>query len=108
MGSEVGGSNLRSKCMNKRLLQAITIPGIIFLFWLMTGCTEQQRAKQFGGSTKIEVPANKKFVNITWKSGGDIWVVTRDRELSDTKQVFYFTESSSWGLLEGSIVIIEK
>ncbi len=75
---------------------------------LFSGCTEQERAKQFGGTTKVEISANKKFVNITWKHPDDLWVLTMDRKPGDAKETFYFTESSSFGILQGEVVIVEK
>jgi hypothetical protein len=89
-------------------IKAAAIPVIIILCWLFMGCTEQARTKHFGGSTKIEIPADKKFVNITWKGSNSLWILTRNRAPNDTKETFYFTESSSWGMIEGSVVLIEK
>ena len=34
---------------------------------LFTSCTENQMAKQFGGTMKVDLPPNTEFVNTTWK-----------------------------------------
>ena len=41
-----------------------------------SGCTENIRAKQFGGSQTINLPASQKLLNVTWKDG-DLWVLFR-------------------------------
>ena len=92
----------------KFFLKAAIVPMIVFLCWLAMGCTEQARTRAFGGSTKIEISADKKFVNITWKQGSSLWVLTRNRVPGDTKETFYFSELSSWGLLEGTVIVVEK
>lgn len=79
---------------------------------LFVGCTQQDRAREFGGTAKVEVPADQKFVNITWKTTGkgtaNLWILTRNRAHSDTKETYTFRESSSWGVLEGTVLIVEK
>lgn len=81
------------------LLIALVIPFV--------GCTENQRAKNWGGNTTIEVSANKKLVNLTWKNE-NLWVLTRDRKEGETAETYYFTEDSSFGLIQGVVTIREK
>jgi hypothetical protein len=81
---------------------------LVLTLILFVGCTEQHMANQFGGKTTVEVPANKKFMNITWKTPNGLWILTRDRKPGDTKETYNFTESSSWGIFEGTVVIVEK
>lgn len=84
--------------------------GIVVVFGLLilnTSCTKNQRAKQFGGNIDYSIPANEKFVNITWKED-EMWIVTRKRISTDKREVFYFTEKSSFGLMEGKVTLTEK
>lgn len=69
-------------------------------------CTENQRARKFGGEEVIQLEDNKKLINVTWK-GGNIWILTRKMDSSDINQVYYFKEKSSFGMVEGQIKIIE-
>lgn len=87
----------------KGLLLVVMLISLISI----TSCTENQRAKQLGGSTTYDIPASRKFVNATWKDD-NLWIITRNRVTTDTKEVYYFSEKSSYGLMEGNITFIEK
>ena len=68
-------------------------------FTLMS-CTENQRARNFGGNETINLQPNEEFVNITWKQD-DIWIVVKDKNTGK----FYAREKSSFGMMEGKIII---
>lgn len=70
------------------------------------GCTKNTRARQFGGKETIDLPAGRKFVNITWKEN-DLWIVTRQANANDKPTSYEFNEKSSFGVWEGSIFIVE-
>lgn len=70
-------------------------------------CTEQQRAKKYGGSATINLPPGKKLVVATWKEA-NLWLLVRERRENEEPERFEFRESSSWGVLEGRIEIVEK
>lgn len=75
---------------------------------LLSACTENQRARQFGGTETVNLPEGQAFVNATWKDH-DLWIITTDRNPLDTvKRTYRFSEKSSYGLMEGTIVINEK
>lgn len=73
----------------------------------LASCTENARVKRFGGSGKLELEPGQKLEMVTWKSD-ELWVLTSDRPDSVKPQTYQFSESSSWGVLEGSYTIIEK
>jgi len=90
--------------MKKIIFSIVLVLGILFF----SGCTEKQRAKQFGGSLKIKIDKNEKFVNATWKKE-NLWIVTKKRNKNETsKETYYFKEDSSFGLMEGKITFIEQ
>jgi hypothetical protein len=74
---------------------------------LTSACTENKRAKSFGGSAKIELPQGKKLVNVTWKES-NMWVLYRDRRSNEIVDTYTFTEKSTYGILEGKVQLIEK
>ena len=63
-------------------------------------CTENERARSFGGKTEIILPKGEIFINATWKDT-DLWIITYD-SISDT---YYMHESSTWGVFEGEVII---
>ena len=89
--------------MKKVLVGLILVVGMGFF----TSCTENQRAKNFGGSAEIDLPVGQKLVTVTWKDA-DLWYLTRDRLEHEPIQNYTFQEESSWGMMEGSYTINEK
>jgi len=73
----------------------------------LLSCTENQRARTFGGDARIDVPAGNKVTNITWK-GEDLWYSYRPFEEGEKPVTQKFIESSSFGLMEGSVTFYEK
>ena len=78
----------------------------LFALMLAAGCTDQIRAKSFGGEMTTRLPPGHKLVNVTWKAA-DLWILTRPMKPGDEAESYDFRESSSWGLVEGKISIIE-
>lgn len=64
----------------------------------LISCTQNQRARSFGGDEEVKLNPNEILINSTWKKD-DLWILTQD---TITKRK-YFRESSSFGILEGSI-----
>jgi len=79
----------------------------LLLIAMTVGCTENSRAKSFGGTAKMELPAGQKLVVVTWKDE-DLWVLTRDMRDGETAESYKFQEESSWGVWEGTYLITEK
>ena len=73
----------------------------------LTACTQNSRAKSFGGTAKITLPAGQKLVNVTWKDT-QLWYITRPMRADETVETYTFNEESSWGVIEGTYVIRES
>lgn len=71
------------------------------------GCTQQERAKKFGGSATIELPPNTKLVTATWKDD-NLWYLIRPMRGDERPENYTFIESSSFGIIEGEVLIVEK
>lgn len=69
-------------------------------------CTQQDMARNFGGTAQIDLPPGEKLVNVTWKQV-DLWILTRPANPGETPQTYRFKESSSFGVMEGTVVIQE-
>lgn len=80
---------------------------ILITVLFLVSCTDNEMARKYGGSETIHLPEGKKLVNITWKEE-HLWILTTNLTPNDTPQTYQFKETSSWGLLEGTITIIEK
>lgn len=73
----------------------------------MASCTEQIRARAYGGTSKLSLPAGKKLLLLTWKDA-DLWYLTRDRKPGETAETYEFKESSTFGQMQGTVVIQEQ
>jgi len=89
--------------MKKNLILLV----VLFSFALLLfGCTAQERAKNWGGTAEVDLPQGKKLVLVTWKDS-DLWYLTRDMKPNEVAETYTFSESSSWGAMEGTIIIRE-
>jgi len=77
------------------------------IFILLTSCTENIRAKSFGGDVIINIPKNNKVENITWKEN-QLWYSYRPMLENEQPYTQIFKENSSWGVLEGTVTFIES
>lgn len=98
-----------------RELLGIFIGAIILVtvMIMMPGCTEQEMARNYGGTETIVLEKGARLVNITWKSSGangmtasSLWILTKQ---DTTKPVTYsFKEKSGFGVMEGEVIIKEQ
>ena len=70
------------------------------LITLLYSCTDNQRAKNFGGTEEIQLKPNEVVLNVTWKET-QMWICTKDT----TTGIVYFREKSNWGVLEGTVIL---
>jgi hypothetical protein len=70
-------------------------------------CTENIRARNWGGTSTVELEKGKTLVNATWKNT-DLWLLTKDRPDGQEPSTYEFSEDSSFGVMEGKIIIKEQ
>lgn len=94
----------------KNTILTLTSCLLYFIFatvLLFSSCTENQRAKNYGGTMKIHLPAGQKLETITFKGEADVWYLTRPMLPTDSAVVHTFKEESSFGVMSGTILIYE-
>lgn len=79
---------------------------LLILVLVFVGCTDNERARNWGGTEIIVLDPNRKLVTITWKED-NLWILTEEMPPSYVPQTRVLQEKSSWGTLQGSIVIKE-
>ncbi len=84
----------------------ISIP-ILLGILLLTNCTENHRAKQFGGTVTVDLPPGTKFVTATWKDTS-LWYAYRNAQPDEKPEKITLKEQSSFGLLQGEVVFNEQ
>ena len=75
---------------------------------LLASCTPNQRARNWGGTETIDLATGARLVNVTWKGNESpsLWVLTKQDTTAPT--TYIFTEKSSYGILQGQILIVEN
>jgi uncharacterized lipoprotein YehR (DUF1307 family) len=66
----------------------------------LASCTDNERARRFGGTEEIALKPNEVVLNVTWKEN-EMWICTEDT----ISGVVYFREKSSWGVMEGTVIL---
>lgn len=73
---------------------------------LLVGCTDNFRARHFGGTMTIQIPAGNKVINATWKEH-DFWYLYRPALSNEVPATLTFKEYSSKGILSGTVLLQE-
>ena len=68
----------------------------------LTGC--QAATKNLGGNTTITLEPGQKLEEITWKDDD----LTRPMTEEDIAETHTFQQSPNWGVLEGTVTIVEQ
>lgn len=84
----------------KRLLLTGIIMMVTGIVLLVASCTDNERARRFGGTEEVELKPNEVVLNVTWKEN-EMWICTKDT----TTNTVYFREKSSWGVMEGTVIL---
>ncbi len=82
--------------------------GIALVLTLGTfGCSDNFRTKHWGGTMTIDVPKDEKVTVVTWK-GEELWYLTRPMREGETAETLTLREKSSYGVVEGTVVLKES
>lgn len=80
---------------------------LIFFILILVGISNVNFfARNFGGEITINLESNRKLVNATWKNSS-LWILTKEMSKDDIAETYKFVEDSNFGILEGSVIIIE-
>jgi len=77
---------------------------IVIICMMVTGCNPL--ARKFGGNMIINLKPNEKLVTVTWKETS-LWILTRSMKPGETPDTYKFKEDSTFGVMEGTVTIIE-
>lgn len=73
----------------------------------LSSCTENQRAKNFGGNMTVKLKPGEKLVMATWK-GDNLFYLTEPMEDGYVPKVKKFYEDSSYGVLQTTVSFVES
>ena len=80
---------------------------VLSVVLMLGSCTENDRAKSFGGEMTINIPKGNRVTNITWKTS-ELWYSYRPFMEGEKPQTQTFVEESSFGVMEGKVIFKES
>lgn len=99
--------------MFKNIFKATFLVSILSL----ASC-DNYKAKHLGGTMTVELEKDQKLVTCSWKGGTQsgstslqstsLWILTRTRKEGEQAETYKYSEKSTMGVLEGTVVIQEK
>ena len=75
-------------------------------FILLIGCTRNARARYWGGTMTINLPAGQELMEATWKDN-NLFYLTRPMSEDYVPVTKTFQESSHYGVIEGTVIFVE-
>ncbi len=69
-------------------------------------CTENTRARIYGGDMTINLQPGEKLVEVTWKEN-NIWYLVEPMDSDYTPKTKIFKEDSRFGVMNGTVKFIE-
>lgn len=88
-------------------MKKITFLLAIVLGITISSCTENERAKAFGGTMTVNLEPGKKLVEATWKES-QLWYLVEPMEDNYVPKTKEFIEESDFGIMEGKVVFVES
>lgn len=70
----------------------------------LTGC--QSVAKNFGGTTYVDIPKGNKLLEVTWKDDS-LWYLYRPMREDESAEEYVFQQQSNLGVIEGKVILKE-
>ena len=72
-----------------------------------SGGLDQILSRNFGGESTIELEEGQRLENVTWKNTDSLWLLIKNAP-EQKPTTYEFREVSVFGVLEGTVRIIEK
>lgn len=90
--------------MKKKLLSIALAAGLLSTLF---SCTENSRARQFGGTMIVDLPKGEKLLMVTWKED-NLFYLTEPMDSVYTPKTKTFKEKSSFSIMEATIIFRES
>ena len=104
--------------MKKYLIAMISV---VMMALCIAGCSQDNGiesgigsnlARKWGASGEVKLPPGQKLVTVTYKGNGkgtdSLWFLYRPMRDDEKPEVYTFQEDSMFGILEGTVTIIES
>lgn len=78
-----------------------------FLLVGTLSCTENDRAKKYGGTMTVNIPKGNKLESATWKED-QVWYLYRPFREGEKPETHILEEDSRFGILTGKVKFVEQ
>lgn len=85
----------------------ITLLAAAIVCIALSSCTRQSITRNYGGKMEIQLPPGQELMEATWKED-NLFYLTRPMADDYVPVNKTFQESSSWGILESTVIFIES
>ena len=86
-------------------MKKILLIGILLI--TLSGCTENERTRNFGGTQTVKLDKGWKVENVTWKDES-LWILVRPSREGEKPETHTFFEQSSYGIAQGKVLVVEQ
>jgi len=90
----------------KKLISFMCLCLVMAMAISFSSCTENQRAKHWGGSMTINVKSGYKVTMATFKEN-DMWYMVEPMDEDYVPKDKMLIEDSNWGMIEGKVTFHE-
>ena len=73
----------------------------------LSACTDNTRARYFGGTMTVTLPQGQSLAFVTWKETS-LWYATQPRKIGDPPVVTVLQENSQMGIVQGKVIFKEQ
>ena len=80
---------------------------IIFVIFNLLSCTDNSRARMWGGEMVVNLEKGQKLVDVTWKETS-LWYMTKPMDSLDVAETYIFQEDSRYAVFEGKVIFKES
>lgn len=79
----------------------------LFIMLAISSCTQNQRARNFGGTMEVKVKPGYKVTMATWK-GDNLFYMIEEMDPAYEPKEKTLVEDASFGILETKVVFVES
>lgn len=90
--------------LTELIITLLAVVGLGFGLSSVSGC--QNIARNWGGSSSVNLPKGRKLITVTWHAD-DLWYLTRHMKATEEPETYNLEESSNFGVLQGVVHINE-
>jgi hypothetical protein len=95
------------KIVKKIVAKTLLVIIIALILMSVLSCTDNSRARIWGGEMVVNLEKGQKLVDVTWKETS-LWYMTKPMDSLDVAETYIFQEDSRYAVFEGKVIFKES